>query len=118
MEQLLSDVTHSVHRIRTELVGGIEERREAVIGRGQSIVSQLESKLAQLQERRGRLEAQAVSDDHIGFLQVQSLDSARDLVSCLGATLLNMTVFHDDRVLRKPTAPCRTQTWICVRWRK
>ncbi|XP_051727605.1 E3 ubiquitin-protein ligase TRIM7 isoform X2 [Ctenopharyngodon idella] len=69
VEQLLSDVTHSVHRIRTELVGGIEERREAVIGRGQSIVSQLESKLAQLQERRGRLEAQAVSDDHIGFLQ-------------------------------------------------
>ncbi|ROL52973.1 E3 ubiquitin-protein ligase TRIM39 [Anabarilius grahami] len=69
VEQLLSDVTHSVHRIRTELVGGIEERREAVIGRGQSIVSQLESKLAQLQERRGRLEVQAVSDDHIGFLQ-------------------------------------------------
>ncbi|XP_067267998.1 E3 ubiquitin-protein ligase TRIM39 isoform X1 [Chanodichthys erythropterus] len=69
VEQLLSDVTHSVHRIRAELVGGIEERRESVIGRGQGIVSQLESKLAQLQERRGRLEAQAVSDDHIGFLQ-------------------------------------------------
>lgn len=83
MEQLLSDVTHSVHRIRTELVGGIEERTEAVIGRGQTVVSQLESKLAQLQERRGRLEAQAVSDDHIGFLQVQrgSLINAPDLAS-------------------------------------
>uniref|UniRef100_A0A671N376 Zinc-binding protein A33-like n=1 Tax=Sinocyclocheilus anshuiensis TaxID=1608454 RepID=A0A671N376_9TELE len=69
VEQLLSDVTHSVDRIRSELVGGIEEKREAVIGRGQSIVTQLETKLAQLQERRGRLEAQAISDDHIGFLQ-------------------------------------------------
>ncbi|XDV35040.1 hypothetical protein PO909_005088 [Leuciscus waleckii] len=69
LEQLLSDVTHSVHRIRAELVGGVEQRREAVIGRGQSIVSQLESKLDELQERRARLEAQAVSDDHIGFLQ-------------------------------------------------
>uniref|UniRef100_A0A8C1SBQ2 Bloodthirsty-related gene family, member 30 n=1 Tax=Cyprinus carpio TaxID=7962 RepID=A0A8C1SBQ2_CYPCA len=69
VEQLLSDVTHSVDRIRSELVGGIEEKREAVIGRGQSIVTQLETKLAQLRERRGRLEAQAISDDHIGFLQ-------------------------------------------------
>ncbi|KAI2644515.1 E3 ubiquitin-protein ligase TRIM39 [Labeo rohita] len=69
VEQLLSDVTHSVDRIRSELVGGIEEKREAVIGRGQSIVTQLQTKLTQLQERRGRLEAQAISDDHIGFLQ-------------------------------------------------
>ncbi|XP_026097004.1 bloodthirsty-related gene family, member 30 [Carassius auratus] len=69
VEQLLSDVTHSVDRIRTELVGGIEEKREAVIGQGQSMVTQLETKLAQLQERRGRLEAQAISNDHIGFLQ-------------------------------------------------
>uniref|UniRef100_A0A8C2IJX8 Bloodthirsty-related gene family, member 30 n=1 Tax=Cyprinus carpio TaxID=7962 RepID=A0A8C2IJX8_CYPCA len=69
VEQLLSDVTHSVDRIRSELVGGIEEKREAVIGRGQSIVTQLETKLVQLRERRGRLEAQAISDDHIGFLQ-------------------------------------------------
>ncbi|XP_073700879.1 bloodthirsty-related gene family, member 30 [Garra rufa] len=69
VEQLLSDVTHSVDRIRSELVGGIQEKREAVVGRGQAIVTQLETKLAELQERRGRLEAQAVSDDHIGFLQ-------------------------------------------------
>uniref|UniRef100_A0A8C2HS99 Bloodthirsty-related gene family, member 30 n=1 Tax=Cyprinus carpio TaxID=7962 RepID=A0A8C2HS99_CYPCA len=69
VEQVLSDITHSVDRIRSELVGGIEEKREAVIGRGQSIVTQLETKLAQLQESRGRLEAQAISDDHIGFLQ-------------------------------------------------
>ncbi|XP_043090015.1 E3 ubiquitin-protein ligase TRIM7 [Puntigrus tetrazona] len=69
VEQVLSDLTHSVDRIRGELVGGIEEKREAVIGRGQSMVTQLETKLTQLQERRGRLETQAVSDDHIGFLQ-------------------------------------------------
>ncbi len=71
MEQVLSDVTLSVNRIRSELVGGIEEKREAVTGRGQSIITQFESKLTQLQERRGRLEEQAISDDHIGFLQVQ-----------------------------------------------
>ncbi|KAG1926032.1 E3 ubiquitin-protein ligase TRIM39 [Pimephales promelas] len=69
LEQLLSNVTHSVHRLRAELVGGVEQRREAVIGRGQSVVSRLEEALEELQERRARLEAQAVSHDHIGFLQ-------------------------------------------------
>ncbi|XP_051948294.1 E3 ubiquitin-protein ligase TRIM47-like [Xyrauchen texanus] len=69
VEQVLSDVTNSVDRIRSEVVGGIKKKQEAVIGRGQRIVSQLESKLTQLQERRVRLEEQAVSDDHITFLQ-------------------------------------------------
>lgn len=69
VEQLLSDMSSSIQRIRSELVGGIQDKREAVIGRGQRMVSQQESKLAQLQEHRARLEAQAISDDHIGFLQ-------------------------------------------------
>lgn len=70
MEQLLSDITQSVDRIRSELVGGIQEKQEAVIGRGQRIVSQLESKLSQLRERKDVLEARAVSEDHISFLKV------------------------------------------------
>ncbi|KAK1805561.1 hypothetical protein P4O66_019227 [Electrophorus voltai] len=69
VEQLLTDITHSVERIQNELVGGIEEKRDGVIGRGEGLVSQLGVELGQLQERRARLEAQATSEDHIAFLQ-------------------------------------------------
>ncbi|KAA0710750.1 E3 ubiquitin-protein ligase TRIM7 [Triplophysa tibetana] len=69
VDQLLSDITQSVDRIRSELVGGIQEKQEAVIGRGQRMVSQLESKLTELKERKDGLEAQAVSEDHINFLK-------------------------------------------------
>ncbi|KAI4889710.1 hypothetical protein NFI96_019412 [Prochilodus magdalenae] len=69
VEQVLVDVSHSVERIRSELVGGIEDKRDEVIGRGDRIASQLEAELGQLQERRARLEAQATSEDHIAFLQ-------------------------------------------------
>ncbi|XP_036421484.1 E3 ubiquitin-protein ligase TRIM58 [Colossoma macropomum] len=69
VEQFLADVTHSVERIRSELVGGIEEKRDEVIGRGERVASHLEEELGQLQERRARLEAQATSEDHIAFLQ-------------------------------------------------
>ncbi|XP_076864387.1 bloodthirsty-related gene family, member 30 isoform X2 [Brachyhypopomus gauderio] len=69
VEQILADITHSVERIQNELVGGIEDKRDGVIGRGETIVSQLELELGQLQEHRARLEAHATSEDHIGFLQ-------------------------------------------------
>ncbi|XP_053084273.1 E3 ubiquitin-protein ligase TRIM11 isoform X2 [Pangasianodon hypophthalmus] len=69
VEQFLSDVTQSVERIRRELVGGIEDKRDSVIGQGERIVSQLEAELGELQERRARLAVQATSEDHIGFLQ-------------------------------------------------
>ncbi|KAG9279489.1 tripartite motif-containing protein 7-like [Astyanax mexicanus] len=69
VEQVLADVSHSVDRIRSELVGGIEEKRDDVIGKGERIASQLEAELGQLQERRTRLEAQTTSEDHIAFLQ-------------------------------------------------
>ncbi|XP_027001816.1 E3 ubiquitin/ISG15 ligase TRIM25-like [Tachysurus fulvidraco] len=69
VEQVLSDVTQSVERIRRELVGGIEDKRDSVIGQGERIVSKFEMELSKLKERRARLEAQATSEDHIGFLQ-------------------------------------------------
>ncbi|XP_058233983.1 E3 ubiquitin-protein ligase TRIM7 isoform X2 [Hemibagrus wyckioides] len=69
VEQVLSDVTQSVERIRRELVGGIEDKRDSVIGQGERIVSHLEAELGKLKERRARLETQATSEDHIGFLQ-------------------------------------------------
>ncbi|XP_056596888.1 E3 ubiquitin-protein ligase TRIM58-like isoform X2 [Triplophysa dalaica] len=62
-------ILQSVDRIRSELVGGIQEKQESVIGRGQRMVSQLESKLSELRERKDGLEAQAVSEDHINFLK-------------------------------------------------
>lgn len=70
VEQVLSDVTQSVERIHRELVGGIEDKRDSVIGQGERIVSQLEAELGKLKEHRARLETQATSEDHIGFLQV------------------------------------------------
>ncbi|XP_066529605.1 E3 ubiquitin-protein ligase TRIM39 [Hoplias malabaricus] len=74
VEQVLADVTHSVERIRNELVGGIEDKRDSVIGQGDRVASQVEEELRQLQEHRARLEAQATSEDHITFLQ--SFDEA------------------------------------------
>ena len=58
-------------RIRRELVGGIQEKQASVIGRGEEIVSRQEAELSRMQEVRARLEQQATSDDHIGFLQVR-----------------------------------------------
>ncbi|XP_041736397.1 E3 ubiquitin/ISG15 ligase TRIM25-like [Coregonus clupeaformis] len=69
VEQLLGDLSRSVDRIRVELVGGIEEKQASVETRGEGLVTRLEAELGQLQVRRSRLEAQATSDDHIGFLQ-------------------------------------------------
>ncbi|KAF7690842.1 hypothetical protein HF521_011139 [Silurus meridionalis] len=69
VEQVLCDVTQSVERIRTELVGGIEDKRDSVIGQGERFVSELEVEVGKLQERRAQLEVQATSEDHISFLQ-------------------------------------------------
>ncbi|XP_028840963.1 bloodthirsty-related gene family, member 30 [Denticeps clupeoides] len=69
VEQLVGDVTQSVDRIHQELVGGIRDKEASVIGRGEEIVNREASELTRLQERRARLEVQATSEDHIGFLQ-------------------------------------------------
>ncbi|XP_024288791.1 E3 ubiquitin/ISG15 ligase TRIM25 [Oncorhynchus tshawytscha] len=69
VEQLLGELSRSVDRIREELVGGMEEKRASVETRGERLVTHLEAELGQLKVRRSRLEAQATSEDHIGFLQ-------------------------------------------------
>ncbi|XP_071264207.1 E3 ubiquitin-protein ligase TRIM39-like [Salvelinus alpinus] len=69
VEQLLGELSRSVDRIREELVGGMEEKRASVETRGEGLVTRLEAELGQLEVRRSRLEAQATSEDHIGFLQ-------------------------------------------------
>ncbi|XP_068605492.1 E3 ubiquitin-protein ligase TRIM39-like [Brachionichthys hirsutus] len=74
VQRLLSEVSDSLDRIRSHVVGGIERQLEAVVSRGEGQVSRLEGELGQLAQKRATLEVQAVSQDHIGFLQ--SFDEA------------------------------------------
>ncbi|XP_068458042.1 E3 ubiquitin-protein ligase TRIM7-like isoform X1 [Clinocottus analis] len=69
VEQLLDQVSSSLNRIRTQVVGGIENQLDGVMSKGEGLVSRLEAELSQLTDRRATLEVQAVSQDHIGFLQ-------------------------------------------------
>lgn len=71
MERLLEEVSGSLDRIRSHVVGGIQNQLDAVMSKGEGLVSRLEVELSQLIDRRATLEAQAVSQDHIGFLQVR-----------------------------------------------
>ncbi|XP_071754389.2 bloodthirsty-related gene family, member 30 [Centroberyx gerrardi] len=69
LEHLLDAASRSLDRIRSELVDGMQDKRGAVVTKGEGLVSRLEVELSQLKERRATLEAQATSQDHIGFLQ-------------------------------------------------
>ncbi|XP_017296890.1 E3 ubiquitin-protein ligase TRIM39 isoform X2 [Kryptolebias marmoratus] len=69
VEHLLDEVSASLDRIRTQVVGGIQNQLEAVMSKGESAVHRLEAELSQLTDRRATLEVQAISQDHISFLQ-------------------------------------------------
>ncbi|XP_044037151.1 E3 ubiquitin-protein ligase TRIM21 [Siniperca chuatsi] len=69
VENLLDEVSSSLDRIRSQVVGGIENQLDAVMSKGEGLVSRLEAELSQLLDRRAALEVQAISQDHIGFLQ-------------------------------------------------
>ncbi|XP_014916690.1 bloodthirsty-related gene family, member 30 [Poecilia latipinna] len=69
VEHLLDEVSASLDRIRTQVVGGIQNQLEAVTSKGEAMVHRLEAELSQLTDRRATLEVQAVSQDHITFLQ-------------------------------------------------
>ena len=70
MEHLLDEVSASLDRIRTQVVGTIERQLDAVMSKGEGLVNRLEADLGQLMDRRATLEVQAISQDHISFLQV------------------------------------------------
>lgn len=70
VEHLLDEVSASLVRIRTQVVGGIQNQLEAVTSKGEAMVHRLEAELSQLTDRRATLEVQAISQDHISFLQV------------------------------------------------
>ncbi|XP_054907816.1 E3 ubiquitin-protein ligase TRIM39 [Poeciliopsis prolifica] len=69
VEHLLDEVSASLVRIRTQVVGGIQSQLEAVTSKGEAMVHRLEAELSQLTDRRATLEVQAISQDHISFLQ-------------------------------------------------
>ncbi|XP_026204463.1 E3 ubiquitin-protein ligase TRIM39-like [Anabas testudineus] len=68
-EHVLDELSGSLDQIRSQVVGGIQSQLDAVMSKGEGLVSQLEAELSQLTDRRARLEVQAVSQDHISFLQ-------------------------------------------------
>ncbi|XP_077589814.1 bloodthirsty-related gene family, member 30 [Stigmatopora nigra] len=69
LEGLLDQAAASLERLRAQTLGGARQQMEAVLARGQERADELEAELRQLTDRRARLEEQAVSQDHIGFLQ-------------------------------------------------
>lgn len=69
VDNLLDEVSASLDRIRSQVVGGIQSQLDAVMSKGEGLVSRLEAELIQLMDRRATLEVQAISQDHIGFLQ-------------------------------------------------
>uniref|UniRef100_A0A3B5AVD9 E3 ubiquitin-protein ligase TRIM39-like n=1 Tax=Stegastes partitus TaxID=144197 RepID=A0A3B5AVD9_9TELE len=69
VEHLLDEVSASLDRIRSQVVGGIQNQLDAVMSKGEGLVNRLEAELEQLTDRRATLEVQAISQDHIGFLQ-------------------------------------------------
>ncbi|XP_061740319.1 zinc-binding protein A33-like [Nerophis ophidion] len=69
VESVLDEVAASLDQIRSQVVGGIQEQQEVLMSRGEGLVERLEAELGQLTDRRATLEAQAISQDHIGFLQ-------------------------------------------------
>ncbi|XP_015250358.1 PREDICTED: E3 ubiquitin-protein ligase TRIM39-like [Cyprinodon variegatus] len=69
VEHLLDEVSASLDRIRTQVVGGIQSQLEGVMSKGEGLVNRLEAELSQLKDRRATLEVQAISQDHISFLQ-------------------------------------------------
>lgn len=69
VEHLLNEVSSSLDRIRSQVVGRIQDELDATVSKGEGLVSRLEEELRQLTERRALLEVQAISQDHICFLQ-------------------------------------------------
>lgn len=72
VERLLDDVSRLLDAVRSRVVGEIQSQLDAVMAKGEGLVRHLEAQLSQLTERRGTLEVQAISQDHIGFLQVRT----------------------------------------------
>lgn len=67
---LLEEVSRSLDRIQSRVLGDIDSQLDAVMSKGEGLVRRLEAELSLLTDRRATLEVQAINQDHIGFLQV------------------------------------------------
>lgn len=67
---LLDEVSRSLDRIRSQVLGDIDSQLDGVMSKGEGLVRRLEAELSLLSDRRATLEVQAINQDHIGFLQV------------------------------------------------
>uniref|UniRef100_H3C3I9 Bloodthirsty-related gene family, member 30 n=1 Tax=Tetraodon nigroviridis TaxID=99883 RepID=H3C3I9_TETNG len=66
---LLDEVSRSLDRIRSQVLGDIDSQLDGVMSKGEGLVRRLEAELSLLSDRRATLEVQAINQDHIGFLQ-------------------------------------------------
>lgn len=78
---LLDQVSRSLDRIQSQVLGDIDGQLDAVTSKGEGLVRSLEAELSLLTERRAALEVQAINQDHIGFLQVRPRPRAPPCVS-------------------------------------
>ncbi|KAI9523669.1 hypothetical protein NQZ68_025391 [Dissostichus eleginoides] len=69
VDQLLDHLSSALDRVRTQVSGGIQNQLDTVMSQGEGLVRRLEAELSQLTDRRATLGDQAVSQDHILFLQ-------------------------------------------------
>lgn len=74
VERLLQAVSEELELLRSRVLGQIQGQLQEVQSRGERQLGRLEEEVLQLGERRALLEVQAVSQDHISFLQ--SFDKA------------------------------------------
>ncbi|XP_072298915.1 E3 ubiquitin-protein ligase TRIM7-like [Eucyclogobius newberryi] len=74
VDRLLDAVVQAVDRVRTQVVGGIQDQLDAVMSHGAELTQRLEAELDDLNQKRTELETVATSQDHIRFLQ--SVDAA------------------------------------------
>lgn len=69
LARLLEEVSRSLDRIQSQVLGDIDSQVDAVMSKGAGLARRLETELSLLTERRATLEEQAINQDHIGFLQ-------------------------------------------------
>lgn len=123
VEHLLDELSGSLDQIRSQVVGGIQNQLDAVMSKGEGLVSRLEEELGQLTDRRATLEVQAISQDHISFLQVTHKHPPargvawawphRPRLLPLRASrrpLLLWMMTHRKTWMRTPSCPC-TSAW-------
>lgn len=106
MERLLDEVSSSLDRIRSRVVGEIQSQLDTMMSKGEGLVRRLEAELSQLLDRRATLEVQAISQDHIGFLQVRPEQTNQQVVYYLSVVSAvcqhDIIICHLHRATRRP----------------